>query len=323
MKLELYEKYSIRDMCAIIDPSYLSTFDSIRGEQEGKWGGRGVVTLTPSSNYVFLITLNKPQYQDKLYDNGVLFWHSQESKQLHHNQSQNYIQHIDRGITIIAFIRATEGQDYSYLGELSYLEHDLTKEKPLHIHWMIKDWNIKGARASLENHKISLNKFAKNNFFKIPGTKVKSKTKKKPKGRIINHGERDRRNRELGLAGEEFVLQYEKQRLEKLGLHELSKQIIHSSIVIGDGLGYDIQSFCENKDQLFIEVKTTEGELESDFFMSQNERNFSRENKKYYAVYRVYEFDREQRTGKLEIYLGDINKSFEFVSDVFRVKFKD
>jgi len=54
--------------------------------------------------------------------------------------------------------------------------------------------------------------------------------------------ERDKLNRALGRAGEEFLLDVEKTRLTKAGLHPLARNVRWISEEEGDGAGYDILS---------------------------------------------------------------------------------
>jgi hypothetical protein len=60
-----------------------------------------------------------------------------------------------------------------------------------------------------------------------------------------DHLAREARNSSLGLAGEEFVVQYERWRLIQRGHERLADRIEHTSKDRGDGAGYDILSFEE------------------------------------------------------------------------------
>jgi len=83
--------------------------------------------------------------------------------------------------------------------------------------------------------------------------------------------ERDLRNRSLGRAGEEFVLEIEKRKLEKSQRPDLLKKIRWVSQDEGDGAGYDILSFEPDGRERLIEVKTTNGAARTPFFLSENE----------------------------------------------------
>ena len=67
---------------------------------------------------------------------------------------------------------------------------------------------------------------------------------------------REAKNKNLGLAGELFVLKLEKQKLVNAGLNELAERVEHTSQTQGDGAGYDIRSFSVTGEDFFVEVKT-------------------------------------------------------------------
>ncbi len=74
--------------------------------------------------------------------------------------------------------------------------------------------------------------------------------------------------RDLGLAGEEAVVRWEIEQLERAGHHRLARNVRHVSVLEGDGLGYDILSFDPGGDEKFIEVKTTRQGVEWPFLVS-------------------------------------------------------
>lgn len=72
---------------------------------------------------------------------------------------------------------------------------------------------------------------------------------------------RDARNRNLGRAGEEFVIAFERRWLEKAGKHNLARDVRWVSDRDGDGFGYDVQSFdADNGEPRLLEIKTTCGD---------------------------------------------------------------
>jgi hypothetical protein len=109
-------------------------------------------------------------------------------------------------------------------------------------------------------------------------------------GRSTNFIEREAKNRSLGLAGEEFVLNYERARLICAGCEHLVSAIEHTSVVRGDYEGYDILSFETNGKERLIEVKTTKYGIDTPFFVSRNEVLVSEENASIYHVYRTFKF---------------------------------
>jgi hypothetical protein len=105
-----------------------------------------------------------------------------------------------------------------------------------------------------------------------------------------NYLEREARNRSLGSAGEEFVLNFERARLLTAGREGLAGRIVHTSRVHGDGEGFDILSFEESGKERLIEVKTTKYGRETPFFVSSNELAISDSRADEYHLYRLFGF---------------------------------
>jgi len=103
------------------------------------------------------------------------------------------------------------------------------------------------------------------------------------------------RNQSLGLAGEEFILQYEHWRLVSAGHQKLADRVEHVSKTKGDGLGYDILSFDLSGRERFLEVKTTSFGKETPFFVSNRELKFSEEAEEQFHLVRVFEFRKAPR----------------------------
>lgn len=109
-------------------------------------------------------------------------------------------------------------------------------------------------------------------------------------------------NRKIGYIGEKLVLEHEKNRLIAEGEAKLATLVEHTSEVEGDGTGYDIKSFNKNGSIRFIEVKTTKLGLNADFYMSPNEIDFSKENRKNYYLYRLYNLVLKPKPPKADFY---------------------
>ena len=116
--------------------------------------------------------------------------------------------------------------------------------------------------------------------------------------------EREALNQSLGLAGEEFIVQYEQWRLTALGEQRLADRVEHVSQSQGDGLGFDVLSFERDGEERFIEVKTTRFGRQTPFFVSRGELSLSRSAKTQFHLYRLFEFRKAPRlfdlTGSLE-----------------------
>ncbi len=106
----------------------------------------------------------------------------------------------------------------------------------------------------------------------------------------VNYLEIEARNQALGLAGEQFVLLFEKARLASVGREALADKIQHVSREVGDREGFDIRSFEPDGSDRLIEVKTTKHGRETPFFLSRNEVRVSQSRADRYHLYRLFEF---------------------------------
>ncbi|EHP2599771.1 DUF3578 domain-containing protein, partial [Listeria monocytogenes] len=105
------------------------------------------------------------------------------------------------------------------------------------------------------------------------------------------------RNTEKGLKGEYLVINYEKERLIKNPITKPYADKITHVAESGDGYGYDIISYDINPDapneviEIYIEVKTTTGNRDAAFYLSDNELNVARLKGELYRIYRVYDYN--------------------------------
>lgn len=154
-------------------------------------------------------------------------------------------------------------------------------------------------------------------------TKIREKTRRFTARKIDWEKARDRNN-EIGDQGEEFVLEYEIDRLiEALAIDRTLaiQNVQHLSRLQGDGLGYDISSINDDGSPRYIEVKTTSGDFNQPFYMSKNERHFFEEYEDYAFIYRVYNFNRETRRGDVRIITQtELFSDFTFDTITWQVK---
>ena len=122
----------------------------------------------------------------------------------------------------------------------------------------------------------------------------------------IDFAEKTKNQEKLGYAGELFVLKYEKDFLEREGKHYLAKKIKHISQEEGDGAGYDILSFDLHGNKKYIEVKTTRLNGNTQFYLTDNELEFSKKEASNYYLYRVYDFDIQENKAKFYIVYGNL-----------------
>lgn len=108
-----------------------------------------------------------------------------------------------------------------------------------------------------------------------------------------NYLEAEASNQSLGLAGEEFVLRYEHERLWRAGKRVLAERIEHVAKTRGDYLGFDILSFETSGRERLIEVKTTRYGSLTRFFASINEVEISARRSHEYHLHRLFNFDKK------------------------------
>ncbi len=143
-------------------------------------------------------------------------------------------------------------------------------------------------------------------------------------GRFQDFTKREAVNRNLGSAGEQFVLDYEKHRLIQAGRDDLAKRIEWSSKEKGDGLGFDILSYslAENRDdhrEMYIEVKTTSRGKFQPFFVTENELAFSRLEAENYRLYRVYDFGKSRT--RFFCLQGELDNHVNLQAESYRATF--
>lgn len=129
-----------------------------------------------------------------------------------------------------------------------------------------------------------------------------------------NYLEVEARNRRLGLAGEDFALRFEAERLWSVGQKRLADRIEHVARTRGDAEGYDILSFEKSGEERLIEVKTTTFGRHTPLFVTRNEVAVSEERSDQYYVYRWFDFRDDP---KLFLVPGDISMSFALEATQF------
>lgn len=102
--------------------------------------------------------------------------------------------------------------------------------------------------------------------------------------------DRDFRNRQLGRAGEAFVVSTERERLAQIGRDDLVDKVRWVADVDGDGAGYDVLSFDGDGQERLIEVKTTNGGARTPFYLTRNEHEVSEARSDVWRLYRVHLF---------------------------------
>jgi hypothetical protein len=318
--LRKYQDYSRKEVHEIFDKNSHFT------PQSGTWGLRGIISHPLNSNdFIFFVTFGHKEgtfaFEESVTESGILTWQSEPKQKIRDSVIQKLIHHDYRKNSIQLFLRTDRNRNYKYLGQLAYVTHDNEREEPVHFKWQILDWELdeiqaqemgltlipdSPAREEVPQERDSLIQTRPPEQVAIPlsvGEGSRDFIAKK-----VDFVENEQKNKAVGLAGEELVLEYEIKTLEKNGYSHITRLIEHVSKIQGDGAGYDIKSIDTNLQPKFIEVKTTVGGINTPFTMTINELNFSQLHKEKYSLYRVYDFDKKSKTGKFYIIHGDISE---------------
>ena len=328
--LNLRDVYSRQEIHQIFSPE--TTFTP----QAGTWGLHGIIKIpNTDSDYVFIVTYGQSQgehdFDEGITEDGVLSWQSQPRQDLQNKVIQQLIAHNDLTDNIYLFLRENKKDDYEYLGRLAYLEHDIEREKPVYFQWQLLDWDeIDTSSETVTISQKETKESAKTTSAKslretkqIPSKKRQGVTRELFRARKSpDYAVKDAKNRKLGLEGELLVLEYEINKLKEAGFPELAKKVVHTSVVQGDGAGYDIKSFNQDGSARYIEVKSTRGSLNTDFYMSPNELKFAEKNSDNFYIYRVYDLGNQHGEALFHVLAGDINEQLNATPVNYKMTFK-
>ncbi|WP_063802306.1 DUF3427 domain-containing protein [Burkholderia cepacia] len=316
--LTLWNDYSREDVHAIFSPDTKFT------PQAGTWGLQGMVRVPARrGDWVFFVTFGQEQgdhvFDESITESGVLSWQSQPNQRVADDVIRELIRHDERVNNIHLFLRTKRRAPYCYLGTISYVTHDALREKPVHFQWQLHEWPA--PKEVLD--RIGLVPTADHSMPAEPAsprpagiTFVNPALPKRSREGVASedfrrrkspdYSAQDARNRALGLEGELLVIEHEKAALIAAGRNDLANRVTHVSVVEGDGAGYDVRSFRPDGRDRYIEVKTTQGDAHTAFYISPNEIAFSVKNPEAYALYRLYQFDRNSQSAQAFVLEGDL-----------------
>lgn len=331
-KLTLWSDYSREEVHSIFSPNTVFT------PQAGTWGLQGIVKIPDrEGDFVFFVTFGQEQgahaFDESITADGVLSWQSQPSQRLTDKVIQSLVSHDERINSVHLFLRTNKKSKYSYLGKLGYLTHDKHREAPVYFQWQLLDWPV--PESTLQQIELKLLRASgtqtgdialKSNtlsYVEKPHTQKSREgvstesfqTRKKP-----NYAERDHKNRQLGLDGELLVLEQEKAALLIAGRPDLADKVMHTSVVEGDGAGYDVLSFFEDGRVKYVEIKTTRGPASTPFFISPNEVAFSDAHADNFCLVRIFDFDNEHNSGKAFTLYGSLSNQLELTPIQYRAE---
>lgn len=327
--LNLSDYYTREDVSKIFNSHSKYT----RGS--GVWGLHGIIALKErEGDYIFFVTLQNNEHQGKFNEgismDGILSWHSQLKKDINHKYTQHFISHNPLINNIHLFYRENKKDSYIYLGRLGYLSHDATS-LPIFFKWQLLDWNQfdKAQLTALSNnYSINVEKVSpiySNTLIKTEPPQNKSKKLNNNHSFLpipIDFDELNVKNKNIGDAGERLVIKYLYETLLSQGKKELADSIFHTAKYEGDGAGYDIKAKDPDGEDIYIEVKTSPGGINSNFFVSSNEIEFSKLKDKKYYLFRIYEFDIVNNSGKFYIINGNLEEKLYLSATNFKAKYK-
>ena len=112
-----------------------------------------------------------------------------------------------------------------------------------------------------------------------------SKTETDKISSLDDYKKEQERKHNIGNIGEELIFEFEKEKLRKLGLEDLVDKVKRVSLE-NSHLGYDILSFNENKEEIYIEVKTKSQNINYiDFYLTANEYETLTKNENNFIYY--------------------------------------
>ena len=328
--LKLRDAYSREDIHGIFSP------DTTFTPQAGTWGLQGIIKVPNRENdFIFIVTYGQSQgdhdFDEGITKDGVLSWQSQPSQDFQNKVIQQLISHDDLTSNIYLFLRENKKDDYKYYGKLAYLDHDKDREMPVYFQWQLLDWD----ESQVTNEVMSVQLDTSSNMAKettakslresteLPAKKRQGTTREMFRARKSpDYAAKDARNRQLGLEGELLVIAYEQDRLQKLGHEQLAQQVVHTSVIQGDGAGYDVKSFNEDGSVRYIEVKSTRGSVGTDFYMSPNEIKFSEKHANNFYLYRVYDMGNDSGEASFYIVEGDVRQRLDATPVNYKMSFK-
>jgi len=136
--------------------------------------------------------------------------------------------------------------------------------------------------------------------------------------KVLDYIELEKRRQEIGEKGEQFVYEQEVFRLKKAGSEYANK--VSRKPSKDPKNGYDIDSFTETGEKIYIEVKSTAGSVDEPFYMTANERekaNQIKENGGIYQIHRVCNIGKE-----IQVVIYDDLELFRFEEILYRVEVK-
>jgi hypothetical protein len=97
-------------------------------------------------------------------------------------------------------------------------------------------------------------------------------------------------SRDLGKAGEKFVVEFGRDRLRRAGREDLADDVRWVSDLDGEGFCYDVRSFEPDGRERLLEIKTSCGHERTSFWLTRQEVEVAAERSEIYRIRRVFTF---------------------------------
>ncbi len=326
-KLQIGELYSREEIHNIFENG-ITKFTP----NAGTWGIQGIIKIRNRKNdYAFITTYGQDklgqEFKEKIDENDIFVWKSQKKMDLKHPTIQNFINQNPYIDNFYLFSREHKNEKYKYQGKLLYLSHDIESNNPVIFKWKV----IKNTEEYIENNGNNILKeepeYYSTGYTPLTMTSPPSSFEdnygvNKFEGKEQDFPALHENFKKIGLMGEKLVLDFIIEELSKNSRDDLIPFVFHTSLVEGDGAGYDIQSRDKHGNIEYIEVKTTTGGLNSDFFISRNELMFSEFAKDNYYLYRVYNLDIQTNTANCYIIQGSLTNQLNLNPISFSANYK-
>lgn len=352
--------YEIRDKIKMEDEVFSSEHfilgDHYKKEDVFRLGGvtpRPIRNVSGTSRFencvVLFVTLNKENknvahnYDDRFKMGGTYFqWESRKD----FTPNSPSIAAIFQGYNVLLFARIDEkikgkSQPFVYAGPIRAIEANYPRDDnqtPVEVTFNVEcykpnpipslkalyDWGPKSKVKNLSKDlkSIPMYQLTENTSPEpLEQTKKPSSKRGEKKRKVTDWGKQGASNRSKGLAGEKLVILHEQRKLLNLGREDLANKVEHVALD-SDSAGYDILSFDEDGNKIYIEVKTTDKGINHHFFISQNEVKASQKYGKQYYIYRLYNFNDKSGTAEFYSKNGKVDDMFQLVEDTYKAYLK-
>ncbi|MBT2571127.1 DUF3427 domain-containing protein [Planococcus sp. ISL-110] len=331
--LKLFNQYNREQVRNIFDP--LGNYRS----GSGTWGIHGIVKVPHRvKDFVFFVTYGQSQsghaFEEEVTDEGVLTWQSQPRSRLNDDIIQTLINHDYTVDNIFLFLRTRrmnphtkKSEPFTYMGKIAYITHDIEREAPVYFKWQLLEWPEISSEV-LERMRLETTptiRWTEGESGLLRETspplqeeftqgEITVEFQAPHRGFATNYAQKQK----IGELGELLALKHYKEQLIANGRDDLAKKTRHVSKVIGDGLGYDIETFDSHGNVLYVEVKTTTGGKNIPFYLYTSELNYSKQCPESYMLVRIYNYDEQNNKGECYRIKGDISDYLDLTVNSYK-----